>query len=172
MKQRIIGFILGAVVFGSVGLVSGAILYQASEIGYTPKNNTWKKSNGDKIETIEDAIDELYNISTCEEWTEISGATATNTDYIYNNSLHLYKCGSVCKISFAMDGVNLNTDYQLITDAKYYPKANTNGSGVGQNNGYINYTLKTDGNIVITMQSNASNGWASGSSLAYICGSD
>lgn len=51
---------LGAVIFGSVVGVSAYTLL-AADISYTPKDETWKKSNGDDITNVKDAIDELYD---------------------------------------------------------------------------------------------------------------
>ena len=59
-KSRIFIFILGAILFGGIGVVS-AYSILASDIGFTPKDSTWKKSNGEDITNVKDAIDELYN---------------------------------------------------------------------------------------------------------------
>ena len=52
-KQLIIGFILGGILFGSIGIVSATILYQADEVGFTPDDDNWQVNN------IEDAINDL-----------------------------------------------------------------------------------------------------------------
>ena len=166
IRNCLISFIIGALIFGSIGVAASGLF--AKDISFTPSNPNWELEKN----TVEDAINSLYGRATCKEWVEITGATVTDTDYIYNNNLHLFKCGNVCKISFSMDGVNINTDYRLITNQKYYPKEDTNGTGVGANNGYTVYTLKTDGNFVITKQSIANVGWVSSLGLAYICDND
>ena len=61
IKNNIIGFILGAVIFSSITVAAYSIL--ANDIGYTPSDSTWKKSNGEDITNVKDAIDELYNKS-------------------------------------------------------------------------------------------------------------
>ena len=59
LKSRIFFLILGAVIFGGiVGVSAYSIL--ASDIGYTPSDSTWKKTNGENITNVKDAIDELY----------------------------------------------------------------------------------------------------------------
>ena len=59
LKSNVFAFILGALIFGGIGAVSAyAIL--ASDIGFTPKDSTWKKSDGTDITNVKDAIDELY----------------------------------------------------------------------------------------------------------------
>lgn len=58
IKNNIIGFILGAVIFSSITVAAYSVL--ANDIGYTPKDNTWKKANGEDITNVKDAIDELY----------------------------------------------------------------------------------------------------------------
>ncbi len=59
LKSRIFAFILGAVIFGGIVGVSAYTIF-ANDIGYTPKDSTWKKSNGEDITNVKDAIDELY----------------------------------------------------------------------------------------------------------------
>ena len=81
IKNNLLGFILGIIVTTAL-TVSASILYQASEIGYTPKDSTWKKSNGDKIETIEDAIDELY-LKTDKKFCELKEGTALTIGSMY-----------------------------------------------------------------------------------------
>ena len=54
MKKGIIGFVLGALIFGSIGVVS-AYTILANDIGYTPKDTTWE------VDNVKDAIDELYD---------------------------------------------------------------------------------------------------------------
>ena len=56
MKKFILGLIIGAITFGTVG-VYAALKYQASQVSYTPSDKTWKVSN------VEDAINDLYNNS-------------------------------------------------------------------------------------------------------------
>ena len=58
-KSRVFAFVLGALLFGSIGVVS-AYTILANDVGYTPKDTTWKKSNGEDITNVKDAIDELY----------------------------------------------------------------------------------------------------------------
>ena len=58
-KSRMFAFILGAVIFGGIVGVS-AYTILANDVGYTPKDTTWKKSNGEDITNVKDAIDELY----------------------------------------------------------------------------------------------------------------
>lgn len=58
LKSRIFAFILGAVIFGTIGVLADNIF--ASSINYTPE---WKKGNGENITNVAEAIDELYNKS-------------------------------------------------------------------------------------------------------------
>ena len=58
-KSNIFSFLLGAIIFGGIVGVS-AYTILANDIGYTPKDSTWKKSNGEDITNVKDAIDELY----------------------------------------------------------------------------------------------------------------
>lgn len=59
-KSRIFAFVLGAILFGGIGVVS-AYTILANNIGYTPKDTTWKKTNGEDITNVKDAIDDLYD---------------------------------------------------------------------------------------------------------------
>lgn len=59
IKNNIFGFILGAIIFGSIVGVSAYTIY-ANNIGYTPSDTTWKKANGEDITNVEEAINELY----------------------------------------------------------------------------------------------------------------
>ena len=52
-KSNIFAFILGALIFGSIGVVSAYTIF-ANDIGYTPKDTTWE------VDNVKDAIDELY----------------------------------------------------------------------------------------------------------------
>lgn len=61
-KSNVISFLLGAIIFGSVGVVSAYSLL-AKDIGYNPKDNAWKKANGDNITNVKEAIDELYSLN-------------------------------------------------------------------------------------------------------------
>ena len=58
-KNPIFTFILGAVLFSGITAVS-AYTILANDIGYTPKDSTWKKSNGEDITNVGEAIDGLY----------------------------------------------------------------------------------------------------------------
>lgn len=52
IKIAIGAFVLGAIIFGSIGVVASTVF--AGSITYQPKNSAWKVSN------VEDAIDDLY----------------------------------------------------------------------------------------------------------------
>ena len=52
-KSRVFAFVLGALLFGSIGVVS-AYTILANDIGYTPSDTTWE------VDNVKDAIDELY----------------------------------------------------------------------------------------------------------------
>ena len=60
IKNPIFTFVLGALIFGGIVGVS-AYTILATDIGYTPKDTTWKKSNGEDITNVKDAVDELYD---------------------------------------------------------------------------------------------------------------
>ena len=72
-KSNIFSFLLGAIIFGGIGVVSAYTIF-ANDIGYTPKDSTWKKANGEDITNVKDAIDELYSKTT----------TGIQFDYLYS----------------------------------------------------------------------------------------
>jgi len=53
IKSRVFAFILGAIIFGSIGVISASTIL-AKDISYTPNDETWNVNN------IGDAIDDLY----------------------------------------------------------------------------------------------------------------
>lgn len=53
-KQNLIGFIIGGIIFGSLG-VYAAITFPSDEVSFDPSNSTLMSTN------VQDAIDELYN---------------------------------------------------------------------------------------------------------------
>ena len=57
-KNSIFTFILGAIIFGSIGVVASQLF--ATSVKYEPE---WKKSNGEDIKNVSEAIDELYTLA-------------------------------------------------------------------------------------------------------------
>ena len=55
LKSRMLAFVLGAIIFSGITVVASELF--ASSIKYEPN---WKKSNGDDITNVAEAIDELY----------------------------------------------------------------------------------------------------------------
>ncbi len=58
MKKYIIGFIFGLIIAGTISVSAYNLL--AKDVSYTP---SWTKENGESINNVKDAIDELYNKS-------------------------------------------------------------------------------------------------------------
>lgn len=170
IKNNIVGFILGTIIFGGIVGVSAYSIF-ANDIVYTPSDSTWKKSNGEDITNVKDAIDELYtkanNSSNCEDWEKIDGVLDLSSNFVSTNSAKFYKCGNVCRISFGGNEGNTNINYKIIKESNYYPIANTDFSGIGGDSGFIRGQIKIDGNLIITTQSRSAT-WASGD-VVYIC---
>ncbi len=61
MKKYIIGFVIGSLLFGGIGIVS-AYSILSSNVSFTPNNNNWKVSN------VEEAIDSLYMSKTSDDY--------------------------------------------------------------------------------------------------------
>ena len=170
IKNPIFTFILGSLIFGGIVGVSAYTIF-ANDIGYTPKDSTWKKSNGEDITNVSDAIDELYtkinDNASCEKWTEIENSTANSASYSVNSdTIKLYKCGSVCKITFALR-ISTNNEVPLITNSKYFPKEEVEYSGIGAGGGYSTGKLLTNGNILVTYNNNGQ--WTSSNNVSFRC---
>ncbi len=61
-KNNLMSLILGALIFSTITGVAAYSIF-AGDIGYTPQDASWKKSNGENITNVKDAIDELYSSS-------------------------------------------------------------------------------------------------------------
>ena len=59
LKNPILTFILGSLIFGCIGIVSAFSLF-AQDVGFTPHDTSWKKDDGSDITNVKEAIDELY----------------------------------------------------------------------------------------------------------------
>ena len=79
IKSRIFTFILGAILFGSVGVVLAYTLF-AQDIGFTPIDNTWEVNN------VKSALDDLYNLKLTEYGylSKIWNSSSSSINYTYN----------------------------------------------------------------------------------------
>ena len=77
-KSNIFSFLLGAIIFGGITGVAAYSIF-ADNIGYTPSDTTWKKANGEAIENVKDAIDELY--------TKASQSQVNNIKFLNSNGI-------------------------------------------------------------------------------------
>lgn len=118
-KNPIFTFILGAIIFGGIVGVSAYTIF-ANDIGYTPKDSTWKKSNGEDITNVKDAIDELYSKS--KDFTNGLGQTKINMVRVgYRNEagietpLELNEGKYLCNAEYSMsyNGKNIDSKRSL-----------------------------------------------------------
>ena len=121
LKSRIFAFVLGAVIFGGLVGVSAYTIF-ANDIGYTPKDTTWKKSNGEDITNVKDAIDELYTKanSSFQKSTKYLDLTTINTlTFNFNPTIVLVDCIGIPRVSWdgVMTYINEKYSYYLTTDA-------------------------------------------------------
>ena len=66
-KKTFFFFLLGIIV-ASTTVYGATILYQSNQIGYDNTNSKFKDSNGDDVEDVETALEELYTLlSECED---------------------------------------------------------------------------------------------------------
>ena len=68
IKNNIVGFILGAILFGSIGVV--AYTLNATQVSYTPSDKTWK------VKTVEEAINDMKENGTSKKFCELKSGTA------------------------------------------------------------------------------------------------
>lgn len=137
--------------------------------GYFARDISYKKVDGTEL-SVEQALNELYSNINEENlnWTEVLDGLESNPSY--QLSAKLYKCGKLCKITFVIDNVKLNTDYKIIVNPQYYPKEEFEVYGWGFDNGMANVKFKTDGNIVITSQSiKVGSCWSNVKNIIYVC---
>lgn len=78
-KSRVFAFVLGALLFGSIGVVS-AYTILANDIGYTPSNTTWE------VDNVKDAIDDLYTKANNQKVaTQVATLTTQGATYTMQN---------------------------------------------------------------------------------------
>ncbi len=120
LRSRIFTFVVGAIIFSGI---TGVAAYNmlAKNINYTPHDTTWKKSNGDNITNVEEALDELYTATNNQKGaTQVAtlttqGATYTmqNDGYITGTIVTLQEGGA--EVYLEQDNISkkvVSTDYR------------------------------------------------------------
>ena len=83
LRSRIFTFVVGAIIFSGITGVAAYTMI-ANKIGYTPKDSTWKKSNGENITNVEEALDELYGEKSVLSFNELySYAASSPSNFSY-----------------------------------------------------------------------------------------
>ena len=108
MKKYIMGFILGIILTTSITVLASTLL--ASQIQYTPE---WKKSNGEDITNVKDAIDELYLKST-----QKSSIILVASNWKEASSWNNAGFGVRNYIDESYFSLSANTTLELLKDAK------------------------------------------------------
>ena len=115
IKNPIFTFILGALIFTGITSVA-AYSILANDIRYTPKDSTWKKSNGEDITNVKDAIDELYSKANLNIKTEnlklIKGTNKIPT-IVGKNYLIVFNITSLTSQAYTPA---LSSGYELLAD--------------------------------------------------------
>lgn len=109
-----VSIIVTTIIVGSVS-VYAAGQYFAKDISFTPKNENFKKENGEPIDNVEDALNELYNKNNNIEF--IAGKQVGNNMDEYEYTVE--KNGKIVVTLYACRGTN---GYDSITN--YYCKKN------------------------------------------------
>ena len=142
MKKYNIGFIIGAIVFGSIG-VYASIKYQASEIEY---NN----------ETLDNVLDELYNVTNKEVINKITIHLCTK----HNANLNY---GGNTIISFNESLINAYDYFKIYnySQNEYVSscsvRASQKNSGAISLTSYIKYNIDDDSSVWINLLKNNNN---------------
>lgn len=116
IKNPLLTFILGAIIFGGIGIVSAYTLF-AGDIGYTPKDATWE------VDNVKDAIDELYEKKDIKSGLAFlytakgDGLTLSHNYNPYSAYLDIYHLDFTGIKSFIMSYslTTTNTSYQRIS---------------------------------------------------------
>ena len=173
IKSRIFTFVLGAVIFSGITGVAAYSMF-AKDIKYTPSDTTWKKSNGDSITNVEDAIDELYENSNALKTSDLKSSVQYKNDRAGENTAainNLSKGKYMCFYVHNAAGTTTTKNFRSVTDINketgcddteilYSKNYSTGGASVISSNQYISYarqqilftcTLNTDKSIAITV---------------------
>ena len=111
MKKIMLGFILGGIVFGCVGIY--AANYLASDISYTPSDESWEVTN------VSEALDELYeNIDDSEIIKKQYIFTSTDSNLFQTKDISIEDKEIVSygikSISLDLKGIGHNSSYKYV----------------------------------------------------------
>ena len=162
-KSRIFAFVLGAIIFSGITAVSAYTIF-ANDIGYTPKDSTWKKSNGEDITNVKDAIDELYSKAINKPISIID----SNNRNTYNIPNGVTKAYVLYSHSTSFQNLNLEiTGDILLSTNQIYKNTNVDNYGDGLRNtlDIIELNLVGDSGTIslsVTGGGGALRAWSSG----------
>lgn len=139
LKSRIFAFILGGVIFSTIGVFAYA--YNAGQITYTPKDTTWKKQDGTNITNVKDAIDELNRKAVNLSSSQISSFSFKSTESVQNFNLGFRPSYIAC----SADNINFENNFvSVVYDASIDDTIITRHNGT---TGDVNifYTINDNG---------------------------
>ncbi|MBR1416342.1 MAG: hypothetical protein IJ572_00800 [Bacilli bacterium] len=156
IKSRIFMFILGLIVASTTSVFAYSII--ASDVAFTPTDNTWKKSNGEPMENVKEALDDLRDTCALEpldlEYGPFEMGSRSgywNFTPVTINGLDKYKkltlqgtgnMGTYISIRIYLDGQLIYTisdlnehefqiDHNHLLQANFYCYNNLNNGGAG-----------------------------------------
>lgn len=136
LKSKIFSFLLGAILFGDVGVLAGTML--AEDISFHPVNDNWQVNNiGEALDDLYDKVKPEYN-----GITQITPTTSTQTlytkDKILNNNIIVSAIPSTYK------NLSTNTTVSANNLLKGYTAYDNNGNLITGNisSSCISSTLK------------------------------
>ena len=131
-KNPIFTFFFGAILFGSIGVVTAYALF-ANEIEYTPRDESWKKEDGEDIVNVEEAIDELYD-----KWYKYYNLDlSVSTDYNIIHA-HPYSTSLSLQMNIGKYIVLFDEHYSGGTQTSGYQSISTSGFSINTSNGTCN----------------------------------
>lgn len=152
-KDNILAFLLGAVIFGSIGVVS-AYSILANDIGYTPNDTTWE------VDNVKNAIDDLYTkkfLSSLKNYEIVASQGSTSTRKNVSISYAAQKDGIAIAIIFGYSayGTNyVNTAITTTSNNIIHPKI----AGSVDRNKYAFAVYELHAGDIINVSSEQTNG--------------
>ena len=108
MKKYILGILTGLII--ACGFcVTAAVLYNSSEVGFTPTDSNWHVNN------VEDAINDLYK----DKATAVQVATLTTQGATYTMQNDGYITGTVAKTGTSGAYINLDSTTVYTVDYRW-----------------------------------------------------
>ena len=117
-KSHVFAFLIGAITFGCIGVALAYSIF-ASDVGFTPRDTTWKDTNGDDIENVASALDDLHKkVNWQPNYNDViieKSIGDINSSRVINKTLEkgnylFYVTYDVGQLQYASGGTNYSTE--------------------------------------------------------------